>query len=239
MAILDKIITSLSVFSFLTQFVFWFILLIVALTSQYLLNAAFVPQACFGSDQCYVEVGGEQHPASCCVTYDASSILGQMTTIRFYNWLMFCFITVTFFTMPLGRIVTRSFTVFVGSIICILYIPYFTQVRDSRLGATCVSQGCVSFSDSLGSTSGLPVLVISPLLITWCFAVFEIYTWYRGRGEDKSGSSSPSVTTHTSIAPSTTAFSHVDSAQPTATTSYGDRPSVSPTRSSNAINPYA
>jgi len=38
----ERIFNPLSVFGFVTQFVFWFIVLIVALASQYLLNDAFV-----------------------------------------------------------------------------------------------------------------------------------------------------------------------------------------------------
>jgi len=233
---------QLSILSFVTQFVFWFIVLIVALTSQYLLDSAFVPQGCYGSDNCYIDFGGVQQNYDCCFTRDTGSVLGKVATIRFYNWLLFCFLTVTFFTMPIGKVVSRAFTVFVGAVICILYIPYFTAVRDARLSGSCVDGvGCISFTDSLNHTSGLPVLVISPLLITWCFAIFEIFTWYRGR-DGKSSSSPVSSSSHLASSPVVASAPYpqtVDTAQPMATTTYGDRPSVSPIRSSNAINPYA
>jgi len=234
MGIIDKVFQPLSVIGGVTHFVFWFIVLIVALSSQYLLDSAFVAEAC--SNGCSTTFNSKTDTYTCCYSTASTPQLGLHSTVRFYNWLLFCFLTVHFLTMPLGKLAVRPFTIAVSSVIVLLYIPYFQEVKDGQLAGLCTGGGCFSYSDTLGKTSGLPVLVLSPLLITWSLAAFELFTFYRNRKDG--GSSSSSGSGHVAVVSSLAAPVRVSSAggNPYATS---DVPPSSPTtRQSNAISPY-
>jgi len=192
------------------------------------------------SDVCSTSFNSQTDSYTCCYSTASTPQLGLHSTVRFYNWLLFCFLTVHFLTMPLGKLAARPFTVAVSSVIVLLYIPYFQEVKDGRLAGLCTGGGCFSYSDTLGKTSGLPVLVLSPLLITWSLAAFEVFTFYHNRKNGGSSTSSGSghVAAVGSTSPSPAAPVRVSSAGNPYATSIDVPPSSPTTRQSNAISPY-